>query len=210
MITTTQNTEFEVPIEKTLCKQCDVCKDYIYERKTKTGKIISFLYCEQGKDIVSLANWRLTSDGYVGSTTGINSHYRLFHTFFKQNQLNVIDHIFGEKFDNRLCMMREIKPSCNSQNRTHKRSSIFPGVHYHKRVGRFESRIMINGKRECLGYYTDEIEAFHNYVLKAEAEGISINKFTEAYQKYQHWLNMEDILKSMREDPENYNEDRWD
>jgi hypothetical protein len=49
-----------------------------------------------------------------------------------------------------------------------KTSSQYKGVSWHKRVGKWQSTIVINGKRKCLGSFTDEYQAYLAYESVAE------------------------------------------
>jgi len=82
-----------------------------------------------------------------------------------------IDHINGDKSDNRIANLREATDSQNSQNRgIHKNNKTgFMGVTFHKPSGKWAAGIMKNGKKYHLGYYDTPEEARDAY-LKAKSE----------------------------------------
>ncbi|RWO34746.1 MAG: HNH endonuclease [Mesorhizobium sp.] len=79
-----------------------------------------------------------------------------------------IDHINGERGDNRLANLRLANPSQNGANRHKTRgSSQFVGVHRHKQSGGWVASIQKDGKREHIGLYETEIEALIAYRFAA-------------------------------------------
>lgn len=73
----------------------------------------------------------------------------------------VIDHINGNGLDNRKVNLRICTHQQNAQNskkRKGKRSK-YKGVSWFGRKGKWFSRIKVNGKQVCLGYYYDEMGA---------------------------------------------------
>jgi hypothetical protein len=77
----------------------------------------------------------------------------------------VIDHIDGNKLNNKIENLRLITNRENGQNRESHRNGRLVGCSLHK-CGKWEAQIKINGKRIHLGYYNTEIEA-HAVYLKA-------------------------------------------
>ena len=72
-----------------------------------------------------------------------------------------IDHINGDRLDNRLDNLRHVKRSDNTKNRgvNHNNKTGCPGVHWEAGVGKYRARINRNGVRVCLGFYDDVNEA---------------------------------------------------
>lgn len=82
-----------------------------------------------------------------------------------------IDHINGDRADNRFVNLREATRSENCQNRpiaSTNRSGL-RGVSWHRASHKFVSRITVNGRRFDLGYFHTAQEA-HSAYLKAKAE----------------------------------------
>ena len=83
-----------------------------------------------------------------------------------------IDHINGERDDNRIANLRECNNSQNSQNqrlpRIHNTSG-YLGVSWNKKACKFYANIRINGKLKFLGSF-DSAELAHNEYLKHKRE----------------------------------------
>ena len=81
-----------------------------------------------------------------------------------------IDHINGNRADNRIVNLRDVKPSENMQNIRKARSDREPGsllgTTYCKRDKVWRSKIGINGKRINLGTFTTAEAAYAAYVQK--------------------------------------------
>ena len=85
-----------------------------------------------------------------------------------------VDHINGNKSDNRLKNLRSVTNqfNCTAFRRVKSgASSKFRGVCWHKRKGKWHSQIMVNGKRKHIGYYNNEIEAAMAYDGAAKING---------------------------------------
>lgn len=74
-----------------------------------------------------------------------------------------IDHIDGNGLNNQRDNLRIVTTRQNNQNRHDKRSSIYPGVNWHKRDKKWRAIIVCNGKKILLGFYNSEINAFKAY-----------------------------------------------
>lgn len=78
-----------------------------------------------------------------------------------------IDHINGDRADNRICNLRDATRAENSQNMRspHKDSvSKYLGVTWHKACRKWWARICIDGRRISLGYFDTESDAADAYV----------------------------------------------
>jgi hypothetical protein len=82
-----------------------------------------------------------------------------------------LDHINGDRRDNRINNLREAPNNCvdNGQNlKTYKNNSVgYAGVCFSKTVNKFLSRICANGRRYNLGYFDTAEEA---YAARLEAQ----------------------------------------
>jgi hypothetical protein len=75
-----------------------------------------------------------------------------------------IDHINGDRSDNRLSNLRECTNAENCQNvRAHCDGSGFIGAAFDKRRGRWQAGIGINGRRRFLGYFDTPEQASAAY-----------------------------------------------
>jgi HNH endonuclease len=125
--------------------------------------------------------WNLTkkiaghtqADGYVRIRLGKKQHYahRLAWLYINSNlPTSPLDHINGIKSDNKISNLREVTPSQNMQNlfqARKKNKSGLLGVVFAK--GKFQARIVSNGRQICLGTFSNA-ELAHATYLKAKAE----------------------------------------
>ena len=84
---------------------------------------------------------------------------------------DMIDHINGDRTDNRFCNLREATRRQNQQNQTKPQKgnkSGYLGVASHK-SGKYEAKISINGKIKYLGLFVTPEEA-HQVYLNAKRE----------------------------------------
>lgn len=84
--------------------------------------------------------------------------------------LNVIDHIDGNKLNNRPENLRDVPERVNFHNQVRMRESNtsgYKGVTWDKSRGNFKAQIMVNRKRIHLGAFGDPAEA-HQAYLKAK------------------------------------------
>jgi len=185
-----------MPPLKTLCKYCNECKDFEYVRFDRNGNLQCFQYCKGGAEEVKLSEWYIQKDGYAYSTGRINGQKFFYHTLFKKDENMIIDHINGDRTDNRLRMLREITPSCNSQNIRweHKRKiSKFPGVYYDRKHNTWRCQARKGGNNNpnrqhvSKSGFKTEYEAFDCYLSILKEMGRTINTQTEVYQDYLKW-----------------------
>lgn len=80
----------------------------------------------------------------------------------------VIDHINGDRADNRLCNLRKASTSQNRQNskKRAKASSNFKGVHWTPDRKPWRARIKHNGHSYSLGIFSTEQDAHNAYCAK--------------------------------------------
>lgn len=81
----------------------------------------------------------------------------------------IVDHINGNKLDNRRRNLRLITPSGNNINRVLQSNShaLYPGITWHKKTQKWTVRINIEKKGRYLGVFSDFNEAFR---VRKEAE----------------------------------------
>ena len=81
---------------------------------------------------------------------------------------NQIDHINGNKSDNRICNLREVTNQQNQFNspvRKDNKSGI-KGVHWHKKQSKWVANLHINGKQKQLGSF-DNLEEAEKVISEA-------------------------------------------
>lgn len=111
------------------------------------------------------------ADGYVVVSLGRRSYqahriaWAIAHGRWPEHQ---IDHIDGNRANNRLSNLRDVPQSVNMQNQRRamasNRSSSSLGVHYYERTKRWKATLGINGRNKYLGYFATEAEASAAYL----------------------------------------------
>jgi hypothetical protein len=100
--------------------------------------------------------------------------HRVAYALYHGEQLStdlLIDHIDGDKSNNRIDNLRKADYSENGYNRKQgvNNTSGRTGVHYVNGTGKWQARIVLSGKRVSLGYFTDLEDAI-TARLNAEQE----------------------------------------
>jgi len=114
-----------------------------------------------------------SSSGYYTSSIGRTNFlsHRLIYLLHHGSLPQYIDHINGDKHDNRIENLRAATKAQNGINRPHKkqkRSGKYRGACYHEKARKWHAYINIEGKRKHLGTYETEIEAAHAYDAAAK------------------------------------------
>lgn len=99
--------------------------------------------------------------------TAIMMHRAILEKHASLQPEHETDHRSGDGLDNQRSNLRSVTTRQNQQNQVNrsKQSSKFPGVHWNKRAGKWQSRITINGKRKHLGYFDNEEDAALAYIV---------------------------------------------
>lgn len=80
-----------------------------------------------------------------------------------------VDHIDGDKLNNRIENLREATNAQNARNRLYKNRTKPRGVSMHKRDRRYHARIMVDGRSMFLGSFDNAERAAHEYNKAAVA-----------------------------------------
>lgn len=106
----------------------------------------------------------------IGSRT-YKAHRLAWLHFYGEWPAGMIDHINGDKADNRIANLRDVTNQVNVQNarkaRSSNKSTGLLGAHWDEHSGCFLSRIGVNGKLVRLGRF-DSQEAAHAAYLEAK------------------------------------------
>lgn len=128
--------------------------------------------------------WCLQRDGYAQGYILGGGRKVLLHRLIMCEELEKpenagleVDHINGDPLDNRRVNLRVVTRSTNMRNcRMTGGSSRFPGVSWYKRERRWIAEIRIpsisgsgTGRKQHLGYFTDEKEAARVYRARAKS-----------------------------------------
>jgi hypothetical protein len=123
------------------------------------------------EDYEWLTNWKWSAHGEGYAMRGEHIGNRKYKYFTMHREIvgakkgDIVDHINGNKLDNRKENLRIANRSQNATNSKHRKNeSGYRGVCKDKRRGLWKSEIRIgDGKRKFLGYYEDKIEAAKAY-----------------------------------------------
>jgi HNH endonuclease len=147
-----------------MCK--DVSIDWLsqqYRYDPETGKVTK---AKDGTEVTDRSHGyirlRFKHDGKHITVQAHRAAWALVHRDWPTCQ---IDHINGNRADNRLCNLREATHMQNQWNRpghTDRSNSPYPGVHPLPN-GRWRGMIMVNGVRKHLGVYDTPDLAFIAY-----------------------------------------------
>jgi hypothetical protein len=138
-----------------------------------------FLIDKEDLDKVLSRFWCIEPFGYVISTNKTNTI--TLHKFLMQTKDNeYLDHINGDKFDNRKSNLRICTKAENCRNSKMKsiNTSGYKGVSWRKRDKKWSAIITVNYKNIGLGYYENKIEAAKAYnkaALKYHGEFARLN-----------------------------------
>lgn len=126
-------------------------------RKLK-GKMLKYALCGRGYFAVELNK--------NGKAKTITIHKLVTYAFLNHKPCGhklVVNHIDINRENNNLYNL-EIITNRENTNRKHiKSSSKYVGVCWNKKVKKWQSHIVINGKKKYLGLFTDEKEAAQSY-----------------------------------------------
>jgi hypothetical protein len=128
------------------------------------------------RDMAHLAdyNWFYHHEGYaVRSLRPIKTHIYLHHCVIGRPLFKLeVDHINLNSLDNRRENLRIVTSRENKNNNRRKKlgiaSSGYPGVIWNKKLGKWVSRIWMNGKDHYLGLFMNEKLAASAYNIAFE------------------------------------------
>lgn len=112
--------------------------------------------------LVSGFSWVLSKDGYATCFDRAARYLTMHRVIFGKREGMMIDHIDGNKLDNRRSNLRFATPAQNQFNRGvgKKNTSGFKGVSFHKASGKWVANIRYGGKKNYLGQFdTNELAA---------------------------------------------------
>lgn len=135
--------------------------------------------------LLSRYKWHFDHKEYVKSSI-FNTTVKLHRMIMAAPKSLQVDHINGDKLDNRKCNLRLCDNASNQANKKKRplmkgkpTSSRFKGVHYRKDRKEWSARIGHKNKRIDLGSYKNEEDAaiaYNKAALKYHGEFASLNK----------------------------------
>lgn len=118
-----------------------------------------------------VAGYSKNGDYSIISVRGVRwkSHRLAWFHFYGEMPPPLIDHIDGNKSNNRISNLRAATKAENCRNkRIHaNNTSGYKGVSWHKATGKWMASIMTNGKTVHLGVFSDPTEAHEAYTQAA-------------------------------------------
>lgn len=129
-------------------------------------KTLHCIFDKEDYELIKPYYWSITEDEYANAYNPKTKEKYYMHRFIlglkKSNHINdYVDHINGNKLDNRKCNLRICTPSQNMINQKIRpnNTSGVNGVCYSKKDKRWIAAININKKRTVIGYYKNLEEA---------------------------------------------------
>lgn len=137
----------------------------IESRITQAGTVVpSFLVDDEFAKHVQAFSWRSHYKGYlIAKCKGSRIYLHRFVWSLKHGECpQMLDHVNGDKTDNRLCNLRPATASMNNRNRRVHRTHLPQGVSLASRCPRnkpFRASTQVNGKFMHIGYFGSADEA---------------------------------------------------
>ena len=137
----------------TRLEKCEYFKSKGYTYDPETGKVFGIY----GKVIN-----RKDNEGYIILKNHLKAHHYGWYMTYGNVDFQMLDHINRDKNDNRISNLRIINHQKNSFNTKAK------GYTWDKKIQKWKSQIMINGKNIYIGKYDNEKEARQAYLIAKE------------------------------------------
>ena len=141
----------------TTLERCQLAKEKGYTYNHSTGELIGL----KGNVLTNKHHhgYSYIQLIYEGKTYFILGHRFAWFLHYGSLPNNSIDHIDGDRSNNKIHNLRDVTHQQNQWNRTTAK-----GYTWNKNANKFQSKIRINGKVKSLGYYTTEQEARNAYL----------------------------------------------
>lgn len=132
---------------------------------------------ESNKEKVLRFRWSLSDQGYAYRTfrdsEGRLRHQKMQHLLLTRHKDMFLDHINGNRLDNRECNLRVCTRRENNRNSGKRKrngvsTSEFKGVYFDKSRNKWGASIVVNRKKTMIGRYDREIDAASAYNEKSK------------------------------------------
>ena len=149
-----------------------------------TGSFVRLVTCG-GKIKNTIAGWT-HNEGYIAlriDRVSYLAHRLAWLYVFGRWPIDQLDHINGNRSDNRIQNLRECSNAENCQNvKAHRDGAGKRGTTFDKRVGRWIASIGLDGKRYHIGYFDTQEQASSAY----EAEKRRVHPFGASANNHKH------------------------
>lgn len=130
-------------------------------------------------------SWHLTCKGYAATSKVSGGTLFMHRLLLDAPPDKQVDHINGDKLDNRLCNLRLATNSENCRTKRKANPTGYRGISFKKAINKWQASIMIDGKRKYLGVYETPEQAAEAYKkaaveLYGEFQPIDGKQFQEA------------------------------
>jgi hypothetical protein len=122
-----------------------------------------------------VAGWSHSNGYLVVSIFGVKAYAHRLSFAFQTGSFpaGVVDHINGDRKDNRISNLRDVSHRVNAENRIspinqHSASGLL-GVHWSSQKGRWSAQIKSFGRKKHLGFFDDKQEAQRVYIESKRA-----------------------------------------
>lgn len=138
----------------------------------KSGHVV--LVDHDDLEVLLAFNWRVTPSGYairnVSIQSGVRRTARMHRQIIGAPQGFEVDHINGNRLDNRKINLRICTRTQNGRNQLPQvgRRSQFKGVDWFAPRKKWRARIKVSGQSIGLGYFTHENDAARAYDIAAQ------------------------------------------
>lgn len=145
-------------------QSCGHCEKYIAVDEKTTKCLLrngdSFIFDTADLPIVLAHKWSIEDSGYV-QTMVHGKHIRLHTQLFPVPVGKVVDHINGDRSDDRRCNLRIASTAENIRNQklNPRNTTGYKGVSYDRKRKKYSASITFNFKNKFLGYYDNPIDA---------------------------------------------------
>lgn len=129
----------------------------------------------------------MSASGYLQTRIKNKTYYThklIWMLYYDEIPQNELDHIDGNKINNKIENLRKATHSENNRNRSKpsNNTSGYKGVAWHKQENKWRAYITINQKQISLGLYDDKedaVKAYNNAATKYHGEFAKLNNLEE-------------------------------
>jgi hypothetical protein len=143
-------------------------------RNTKTGRILKCRVCSNGYAAVNLSKTGVVKTHFI--------HQLVAREWVGNPETKrCVDHIDGNRTNNHYENLRYATHSENARNKNKRANttSMYYGVSWQKKSGKWRAQIQIEGKRKNLGFFTDEKQAAEVFNMAAQKHYKEFAKLNE-------------------------------